>query len=90
MKAVWWNNVKIIVTQKKQASMKQISKPVFLRCGKITEVVRVCLKNAFRTPRRQSGMNFGYITMNGVNSNDLLDSVKTQSMCYCQVQGKRV
>ena len=69
MKAVWWNNVKIIVTQKKQASMKQISKPVFLRCGKITEVVRVCLKNAFRTPRRQSGMNFGYVTMNGVNSN---------------------
>ena len=49
MKAAWWSNVKI-VTQKKQASMKQISKPVFLRCGKITEVVRVCLKNAFRTP----------------------------------------
>ena len=89
MKAAWWSNVKI-VTQKKQASMKQISKPVFLRCGKITEVVRVCLKNAFRTPRRQSGMNFGYVTMNEVNSNDLLDSVKTQSMCYCQVQGKRV
>ncbi len=89
MKAAWWSNVKI-VTQKKQASMKQISKLVFLRCGKITEVVRVCLKNAFRTPRRQSGMNFGYVTMNGVNSNDLLDSVKTQSMCYCQVQGKRV
>ena len=89
MKAAWWSNVKI-VTQKKQASMKQISKPVFLRCGKITEVVRVCLKNAFRTPRRQSGMNFGYVTMNGVNSNDLLDLVKTQSMCYCQVQGKRV
>ena len=89
MKAAWWSNVKI-VTQKKQASMKQISKLVFLRCGKITEVVRVCLKNAFRTPRRQSGMNFGYVTVNGVNSNDLLDSVKTQSMCYCQVQGKRV
>ncbi len=89
MKAAWWSNVKI-VTQKKQASMKQISKPVFLRCGKITEVVRVCLKNAFRNPRRQSGMNFGYVTVNGVNSNDLLDSVKTQSMCYCQVQGKRV
>ena len=71
MKAAWWSNVKI-VTQKKQASMKQISKPVFLRCGKITEVVRVCLKNAFRTPpRRQSGMNFGYVTVNGVNSNDL-------------------
>ena len=89
MKAAWWSNVKI-VTQKKQASMIQISKPVFLRCGKITEVVRVCLKNAFRNPRRQSGMNFGYVTVNGVNSNDLLDSVKTQSMCYCQVQGKRV
>ena len=70
--------------------MIQISKPVFLCCGKITEVVRVCLKNAFRNPRRQSGMNFGYVTVNGVNSNDLLDSVKTQSMCYCQVQGKRV
>ena len=75
MKAVWWNNVKIIVTQKKQASMKQISKPVFLRCGKITEVVRVCLKNAFRTPRRQSGMNFGYVTMNGVNSNEHIHKI---------------
>ena len=51
--------------------MIQISKPVFLRCGKITEVVRVCLKNAFRNSCRQSGMNFGYVTVNGVNSNDL-------------------
>ena len=75
MKAAWWSNVKIIVTQKKQASMKQISKPVFLRCGKITEVVRVCLKNAFRTPRRQSGMNFGYVTMNGVNSNEHIHKI---------------
>ena len=75
MKAAWWSNVKI-VTQKKQASMIQISKPVFLRCGKITEVVRVCLKNAFRNPRRQSGMNFGYVTVNGVNSNEIFHRIR--------------
>ena len=57
--------------------MIQISKPVFLRCGKITEVVRVCLKNAFRNSCRQSGMNFGYVTVNGVNSNDVLVTVYT-------------
>ena len=51
MKAVWWNNVKIIVTQKKTGiDETDIEACFFCVCGKITEVVRVCLKNAFSHP----------------------------------------